>query len=142
MNGFNEGVKNSLNEVLAELNGAADVEATPFTNGVLAEAFAQRKKQRQDRLVAAAISVTEQIEGGVEACVSNLRKIRKAEKEAKAMLEKVNLATKYFAATGNPLPYYDAVGRRHDARFYCERVGAEIPAHDDKLWSVPAGWQE
>ena len=98
MNGFNEGVKNSLNEVLAELNGAADAEATPFTNGVLAEAFAQRKKQRQDRLVAAAISVTEQIEGGVEACVSNLRKIRKAEKEAKAMLEKVNLATKYFAA--------------------------------------------
>lgn len=133
----------TLNDLLAELNGSVNNDAvTPFTLGVLAEAFAQRRQKRQERLIAAAVNVTEAVETGIASLVDNLRRIRKQEKDAKNSLDKANRAAKYFAATGNPLPYYDAIGARYRGADYCSTVGAEVPGKDDPLWTVPADWQE
>lgn len=133
----------SLNDVLAQLNGGVNQEAaTPFTNAVLAEAFEKRQKARSEKLVTVAMEVTEKVETIIAGAVTTLRNVRKQEKVAKENVENLNRAAKYFAATGNPLPFYNAAGRRHEAASYCAMVGAELPQMTDPLWLVPQDWQE
>lgn len=133
----------NLNDMLNRLNGNADPDVAvlaPLSAGVLAGAMAEYTKKQSEKLGVLAVGVLENIERTVGQAVANLRAIRKQERDAKTLLDEINLAAKYFAATGNPLPYFKATGNTHGAYSFCERLGVDVPSSKDPLWSVPAGW--
>jgi Asp/Glu/hydantoin racemase len=132
----------NLNEILASLNGEVNnVAASPFTAPILQQAFEARAKERSEKLVKVAIGVTESVETLVAQSVNILRAARRQEKLAKENLDKMNLAAKYFAETGNPLPLFKLAGATELGRQYCRSVGADCPNYEDALWSVPEGFQ-
>lgn len=105
-------------------------------------AVATMTKEREELVQARAVDALKFIEVYLSSGVRQLRDARKAARLAKEKLQEMDRAAAYFGETGNPLPFYTAVGGIHQRNDYITRVapGAHFKK-DDPIFEVPADWQ-
>lgn len=99
------------------------------------------QKEKEERAVNLVTNLVSQFESQLSTAVQTLRQYRKMEKAQEKLVDKIDRAFRYFAATGNPLPMYKAIGRGGDGAWFCTNLGIEMPSPDDAAWSVPDDWQ-
>lgn len=113
------------------------------SNDIMAEAVNKEAEEKKERVIA---HVRQYISLSTQTLKSNvdlLRAYRRQEKEQKEKVAKMDRAVRYFLETGNPLPYFFVTSSHRQAIYFCNEVGMEMPAWDEKTadYQVPADWK-
>ena len=103
----------------------------------VAAAVAKHAEAAKERLAEQLVSVIDAADRQVMQHVSNVKSIRQSEKTALKELEKISASVEYLRETGNPLPYFKAIGDQWAGKDFCGVVGVAVPETDDPLWSIP-----
>lgn len=103
----------------------------------VAAAVAKHREAAQERLADQLVVVIDEGDRAVMRQVANVKQIRQSEKTALRDLEKISRTVEYLRETGNPLPYFKAIGQEYAGHDFCGVVGVAVPESDDPLWSVP-----
>lgn len=103
----------------------------------VAAAVEKHREAAKERLADQLVVVIDQADRQVTRQVANVKQIRQSEKNALKELEKISRTVEYLRETGNPLPYFKAIGSEYDGQDFCGVVGVAVPESDDPLWSVP-----
>ena len=107
-------------------------------NEMLRLAMEEREKQFTHQHLQTVINLLTSSESVMSQNVASLREQRKQEKLQTAKVKAMDRALRYFAANGNPLPFFKASGQEKAANMFCKSIGLEYPKDDDELWKVPA----
>lgn len=126
--------------VFADLFKADDQEK-PNLNGVLKEASEKLAKERHDLKVAVVALVISHVSNIRKKYVEELRAARRVENEAKRNMVNVELAAKYFEATGNFGPLWRYLNSRENIgiHHHLRNLGIESPTLEDQ--QMPENWQ-
>lgn len=125
---------------LSDLIRSANVLSGTVSSAILQKAVEQQNAAKEVTAVAVVGKLLTQFEAVVKDRVSTLQIARKAEKLAKKAVDDANRAWQYFGETGNPLPFYAATSKKHQAVGFCVELGIAVPADDDDAWTIPSDW--
>lgn len=103
----------------------------------VAAAVAKHADAAKERLADQLVVVIDQGDRTIHQLVANVKQIRQSEKTALKELDKISATVEYLRKSGNPLPYFKAIGREMAGRDFCGVVGVAVPDTDDPLWSIP-----
>ena len=128
----------TLNDLIesAQKTGNVTFEADVLKQA--AEAVIEDKKKSAVNQVK---NLIQNFQNTLEAHVNLLRNVRKQEKAQSAKVDEVDRAFRFFAATGNPLPMFAAMGQIREGNFFCQGLGIDVPKLDSDAWKVPADWK-
>ncbi len=124
----------NLNELLARAYTKPSVNVT---SDILEAAVAERAADARARAVQAVKGQLTDFETALTQNVQVLRNLRKQEKDQAVKVGKLDRALRYFGASGNPLPFYAALGLNRNAQTFCTICGIPFPPPDDPAWKVP-----
>lgn len=129
-----------MSKTLDDLIAAAGSDTVSLNVGsdILREAADKRTAAKREQAVVAVTGLLETFDTQLQANVQTLRNFRETEAAQAAKVKKMDRAYRYFAATGNPLPFYKESGYANAANQFMTKLGAKTPPQDDDAWKVPA----
>lgn len=114
-----------------------DVYDGSLLNEVFADVATQIEQDQKQQRVATVKNLVEGFYKALQGKVQNLRKLREEEAKAAAGVKALDLAFKYFAHSGNPLPMFKAMGNMGHGENWCRQAKRDVPKHDSPEWDVP-----
>jgi hypothetical protein len=127
-------MSNVFEELVAGIHSSSGVE---FSEPAMAAALDERKKKQAEQLTAACLAVVDESLETLKSEVLSLRSIRADEKHQEKHVKLLDAAVRYFGQSGNPFPYFKAIGQDYRAADICARNGVDVPGKDSELWKVP-----
>lgn len=115
-------------------------------NDILKDAVAEVIADKRKSAVQCCKGLITEFETALKCSVGELKSIRAQEKAQTIKVRALDRATRYFAATANPLPMFKAMAGEgntripSNARYFCDNINVPVPPMDDPAWIVPDDW--
>lgn len=103
--------------------------ANPLENmaPALVEALKEHRSSQSNKAKALLVSILATCDAALHEKVASVRAQKRALEIARKQLEKVDSAVEKFKATGNPMPFFKAIGDMNGACRFCREVGLPLP---------------
>lgn len=126
----------TLNELIEAAHLGFSVK---FTSDVMKEAAENVIKEKQKVAVQSCQTLILTFDRNLKENVKYLQLIREQEVKQQAKVKKVDRAFKFFAETGNPLPFFASMEKRREGRDWAEHLG--LNHQDESAWTIDENWQ-
>ena len=141
-------MKNGKGMSLIEIINRAQTEGktVAIESDILKDAVAEVVADKRKTAVQSCKGLITEFEAILKASVTGLKNIRLQEKAQAIKVKALDRATRYFAATANPLPMFKSMAGEGvsrvpmNARYFCDNLNVPVPALDDPAFSVPDDW--
>lgn len=126
---------------LSELIAGCYAEDTPqFTAPILQEAMQRRAEAAKERSIRVCSAFLTTLATVLKSAVADLRSIRKSAKQQEENVKEYDRAFRFFAETGNPLPFFAKYSPGYGKDF-CRQLEIECPTYGSDAWKIPEDWK-
>lgn len=126
----------TLNELIEAAHLGFSVK---FTSDVMKEAAENVIKEKQKVAVTSCQHLITTFDHNLKEQVKHLQELREKEAKQQAKVKKIDRAFKFFAETGNPLPFFASMGKQPEGEAWARQLG--LNHNDEAAWTIDDAWQ-